>query len=79
MLVATIVHLNDVGISEFLRVFIRAILPILTEHGAEIVATFETETSPNDFPGLPVREGERVFVWLNPAQPAFDRLATGAP
>jgi hypothetical protein len=29
-----------------------------------VLATYVTETSPNTFPRLPVREGERVFVWL---------------
>jgi NIPSNAP len=32
--------------------------------GGELVASYETETSPNTFARLPVREGERVVVWL---------------
>jgi hypothetical protein len=32
--------------------------------GIDVRAAFETETSPNNFPRLPVREGERVFVWI---------------
>jgi len=65
LLVTTIVGLNDSGIEEFPAAFARSAIPILTKHGAEIVATYETDTSPNDFPGLPVREGERIFVWLS--------------
>ncbi|MDE2134557.1 MAG: NIPSNAP family protein [Alphaproteobacteria bacterium] len=32
--------------------------------GAEFLAAFVTEESPNTFPALPVREGEHVFVWF---------------
>jgi len=28
------------------------------------IASFQTETAPNTFPALPVRENERVLVWL---------------
>src|SRR5215471_17084077 len=30
----------------------------------EILAAFVTEPGPNNFPALPVREGENVFVWF---------------
>ena len=36
----------------------------LSQHGAELLAQYVTDTSENTFPRLPVREGERVFVWL---------------
>ena len=32
--------------------------------GGELVASYETEPSPNTFARLPVREGERVVVWF---------------
>jgi hypothetical protein len=32
--------------------------------GASVLACFITEPSPNNFPTLPVRESEHVFVWL---------------
>jgi hypothetical protein len=35
----------------------------LIDEGATVLAMFVTETSPNNFPALPVREGENVFVW----------------
>ncbi|MBV9409848.1 MAG: NIPSNAP family protein, partial [Candidatus Eremiobacteraeota bacterium] len=35
---------------------------LLTEHGAPPLATFVTEYATNDFPALPVREGEHVLV-----------------
>ena len=33
--------------------------------GASILAYFETESSANTFPALPVREGENVFIWFS--------------
>ena len=38
--------------------------PRLCELGARPPATFVTETSPNNFPPLPVRKGEPTVVWL---------------
>ena len=52
----------DVGFGDF---FERSLGPALTEAGAACLASFVTEPSENDFPGLPVREGENVFVWLS--------------
>jgi hypothetical protein len=34
------------------------------ETDSRLLAYFVTEDSPNTFPGLPVREGEHVFVWF---------------
>lgn len=39
--------------------------PRLAAHGLQPVAAFVTEDSPNSFPRLPVREGERVLTWLS--------------
>jgi NIPSNAP len=44
--------------------FARAVVPTLTRAGARIAGSYLTETSPNNFPRLPVREGENVFVWF---------------
>jgi NIPSNAP len=38
--------------------------PVLSDVGAALLAYFATESSPNTFPTLPVRDGEFVFVWL---------------
>ena len=38
--------------------------PELARAGATPVALLVTEQGPNDFPRLPVREGENVVVWL---------------
>ena len=37
---------------------------MLAEAGATTVALLVTEPSENDFPRLPVREGENVVVWV---------------
>ncbi|GAB3100992.1 NIPSNAP family protein [Lysobacter terrae] len=44
--------------------FDRELAPLLQAQGARIVARYLTDASENTFPRLPVREGERVFVWL---------------
>jgi len=38
--------------------------PALEVAGARVAAWMVTEASPNTFPGLPVREGEQVLVWV---------------
>jgi len=39
-------------------------VPALRKAGARSVATLVTDSSPNTFPRLPVREGEPVLVWF---------------
>jgi hypothetical protein len=48
----------------FTVLFDRQLAPLLRQHGAELLATYVTDTSENTFPRLPVRAGERVFVWV---------------
>ncbi|HEV8692853.1 MAG TPA: hypothetical protein VGQ93_01515, partial [Lysobacter sp.] len=48
----------------FVGRFDAALAPLLRTAGAEVIATYITDASENTFPRLPVREGERVFVWL---------------
>lgn len=49
----------------FRDVFEREIEPRLRQAGANVRARFATEHSKNDYPALPVREGEERFVWLS--------------
>jgi len=44
--------------------FSEMLLPALTAAGAPAGARFVTEERQNTFPRLPVRENERVFVWI---------------
>jgi hypothetical protein len=65
LLVATIYYLLPGASVFFVGFFEQSIKPLLTESGASIMASFVTENSVNTFPGLPVREGEHVFVWFS--------------
>ena len=49
---------------EFVSFFERRMQPLLREAGIAVCASFVTETSANNFPGLPVRDKEFVFVWF---------------
>ena len=62
--VAAIASLSEPPTSEYVDRFERAFMPALTRDGASVLAYFVTEGSANNFPALPVREGENVFVWI---------------
>jgi hypothetical protein len=64
IVVATTYPLQGASAREFAAFFDRTMAPELTRAGARIAGRFVTEEAKNDFPKLPVREGERVFVWL---------------
>ncbi len=53
----------DARIDSFLDFWERALMPVV-ESGATLLGSFVTESSPNTFPALPVREGEQVFAWF---------------
>ena len=48
----------------FTRLFDEVIAPGIAACGGKALARFTSENAPNNFPGLPVREREPVFVWL---------------
>ena len=77
LIVATIYHLDPTPEKQtsFVAFFERKVVPLLTRAGAPVIASFVPEPSANNFPRLPVREGEHVFVWLSrfPDAAAFDR------
>jgi hypothetical protein len=62
--VCTICTLTATAAATFADEFERAIAPVLAANGAAPLAVFETEPSVNNFPRLPVREGEHAFVWF---------------
>lgn len=64
IIVATIYYFATPVGSEFADFFEQTIAPAATNAGASVLAQFATEHSPNNFPALPVREGENVFVWF---------------
>ena len=64
-LVLATVYSVDVGSQNaFTEYFWRRFRPALVDAGATILAFFVTEHSQNNFPALPVRESEEVFVWF---------------
>lgn len=62
---------------ELLTLARAALSPCLFDGGAQQVAWYVTEPSPNDFPRLPVREGEQVLVGMAvfENEAVFDRFA----
>ena len=48
----------------FVEWFRREVVALFDALGAATAAAFVTEEAKNDFPALPVREGEHVFVWF---------------
>jgi quinol monooxygenase YgiN len=64
-LVSATIHYFDTEVDpDFISYFENKIKPTLTDAGALILAYFVTEDSTNNFPALPVRESENVFVWF---------------
>jgi NIPSNAP len=61
---ATIYYLASVEVERFAAFFRRALAPHLKALGVEPLAQFVSEESPNNFPRLPVRQQERVFLWF---------------
>lgn len=64
VVVATIYHLPEPADQSFVDHFDRSVLPALERTGAVPLARLVTEYAENNFPALPVRAGEHVFVWF---------------
>jgi hypothetical protein len=60
----TIYYLGGVNTLHFAEFFDRIILPHLNALGAHPIATLATNEVANNFPRLPVREQDRVFLWM---------------
>jgi hypothetical protein len=65
LIVATTYYFDAPVTDDFVRLFENAMRPTFNEAGASVLASFVTEPSKNNFPRLPVREGENVFVWFS--------------
>jgi quinol monooxygenase YgiN len=63
--VGSIVYLRPATPGKFEEFFESELKPQLQKAGGSIVAELVTEHSANNFPRLPVREGENVFVWFS--------------
>jgi hypothetical protein len=77
VVVATMYYLGSNSGERFDRMFETAIRPVVRGHGANILASFVTDHSPNNFPSLPVRGNENLFVWFAcyADESAYDRYA----
>ena len=64
LVVATIYSFSTAVGPESLNFFTTAVEPQLKAAGVTVLASYVTETSPNNFPRLPVRDNEPVFVWF---------------
>jgi quinol monooxygenase YgiN len=62
LVVGTIYYLDALAGDDFVNFFELTLKPVLMDTGASVLAYFVTESSANNFPALPVREGENVFV-----------------
>jgi quinol monooxygenase YgiN len=60
----TIYTLVPSAAESFARWFDAMMKPQLILSGARPIAVLESESSPNTFPRLPIREGEHAFVWI---------------
>jgi hypothetical protein len=63
LVVATVNYLNGAP-NEAAQVFRTDVAPALERGGIQLLGWFVTESEPNNFPRLPVREGETVLVWF---------------
>jgi hypothetical protein len=60
----TVCPLRRSATPEVVAAFDRHVHPLWVGTGGDLLAGFVTEDAPNNFPRLPVREGEPVFAWL---------------
>jgi len=64
MVVATIYYLWKNPNASFAAFFDTRMRPALEAAGMPVLAAFVPETEPNNFERLPVRQGEKLFVWF---------------
>ena len=64
LVVATIYYLWKAPEEGFASFFEDRMKPALHDSGIDVLADFVPESTPNNFPKLPVRQGEKLFVWF---------------
>ena len=64
LLDASIFYLREPAPPDLLRFCREVMTPCLQRGGADVLGWYITESTPNNFPRLPVREGENVLVGL---------------
>jgi hypothetical protein len=75
LLIATIHYLWKDPAEGFAAFFRDRLAPAYAAAGLPVLGSYVTETEPNNFPQLPVRQHEKVFVWFTRVadQAAWDR------
>lgn len=76
--VVTIYYLWKDPSEGFTRFFAERLKPELAAAGVPVLGGYITESTPNSFPALPVRQHEKVFVWFTRTQAAasYDQMRT---
>lgn len=64
VIAARIHYLDAPLVDAFAAFFETQMRPRIQADGARLLARFVTETSANNFPALPIRDREHVFVWF---------------
>lgn len=64
LVTVTVQALDGPPDAAFVARFEREVRPALEATGARVAGWMISETSPNSFPRLPVREGEQVLAWV---------------
>jgi hypothetical protein len=72
LVVATIHYLWKTPQEGFTAFFRERLQPALSAAGLPPIAAFVPEGAPNNFPRLPVRQGEKLFVWFSRAADQAD-------
>jgi hypothetical protein len=70
LVVVTIYYLWKDPAEGFTKFFIDELQPQIKAAGLPVLGAYVIESTPNDFPKLPVRQHEKVFVWLTRAADA---------
>lgn len=60
----TIYYLDGVKEAQFAEFFEHTVLPRVNAAGVGPIAVLTTDEVPNNFPRLPVRDRDRVFLWI---------------
>jgi hypothetical protein len=76
LVIATIYYLWKDPAEGFTEFFRSRLAPEFATAGLPILGAYVSETTPNNFPRLPVRQSEKVFVWFTRAkdQSAHDKV-----
>jgi hypothetical protein len=64
LIVATLYALETPADEKFVEFFEQKVVPVLASNGAPPIAYVQTEPAENNYPALPVRTGENVFIWF---------------